>query len=618
MAITTSRKRPNNLKLTVRRLLDYMGKHKIILIIVAFLVLLSALCNLLGTYMLQVVIDDYIDGDKYNDLWKIITLEASIYIVGVLATLGYSQVMASYSQKVIYELRSDLFKHMQTLPLSYFDKRTHGEIMSIYINDIDSLSDAINNAFAMLISNFMQILGLMILIIIINPLLASICIVFYIIMFSYVIYASKKSKLYYLESSKEMAKLNGFVEETFSGQRVVQVFNHEEENIHEFEEHNKKLKHSNFIAIRYSTSMVPMVVALSYINYAIVAIFGGLIALDYISFTSITVGGIASFLVFVRQGALPINQFTQQANLLLNGLAGAERIFSLLDEQSEIDEGEVLLVNTYFDNGVLKETTNKTNTYAWKDENNTLTPLKGDVRFYNVDFSYVKGKTILKDLSLYAKPGQKIAFVGSTGAGKTTITNLINRFYELEGGHIEIDGIDIRQIKKNSLRKSMGIVLQDTHLFTGTIFENIKYGNKDASDEDVIASAKLANAHSFIKRLPNGYDTMIYSDGANLSMGQRQLLSIARAAIAKSPILILDEATSSIDTRTEHLVEQGMDHLMDGKTVFVIAHRLSTVRNANAIMVLEKGKIIERGDHEQLIAKKGVYYNLATGSTELE
>ena len=617
MAISLSRKRPNNLKGTIKKLLNYMGKHKFLLLIVAILVTLSALANLLGTYMLSPIIDNY-TGEKFNELYKPITLEIIIYSIGVLSTFGYTQIMARLAQKVIYELRHDAFSHMETLPLRYFDSRTHGSIMSNYINDIDSLSDAINNAFAMLISNFMQIAGLMVLIIVINWFLALICIVFYIIMFTYIIYASKKSKKYYSKSSYVMSELNGFVEETITGQKVVKVFNHEEADINIFKDKNESLRESNYIAIRYSTSMVPMVVSLSYINYAIVAIVGGLIALGYIPISTLTLGGISSFLVFVRQAALPINQFTQQSNLLLNGLAGAERIFSLLDETSEVDNGDVVLINADYQNDKLVEVHQRSGIFAWKDTSNNLTLLKGDVRFYNVDFSYNEGKPILKDLSLYAKPGQKIAFVGSTGAGKTTITNLINRFYEIDNGTITIDGIDITKIKKDSLRHSLGIVLQDTHLFSGTIEDNIKYGRLDATHEDVVNAAKLANAHSFIKRLPNGYDTYITSDGANLSSGQRQLISIARAAISECPILILDEATSQIDTRTESLVENGMDKLMENRTVFVIAHRLSTVRNSNAIMVLEKGKIIERGDHEDLIKQKGVYYNLATGSLELE
>lgn len=612
-------KKPDNLKLTINRLLSYMGRHKVLLFIVALLVIISATCNLLGIYFLQPIIDKYTTNEYYNDLWKMIILEASIYLLGVSSTFIYVEIMAYFAQKVIYELREDMFNKMEKLPLSYFDTKTHGEIMSNYINDIDSLSDALNNAFAMLISNFIQVVGLLIIIFVINWLLSLVCICFYIFMFSYVYYASKKSKKSFSEASHTLAYVNGFVEETITGLKVVKVFNHEEENNLEFDKLNKKLKEANYEALRYSYSMVPMVVAISYINYAIVAIMGGLIAMNYIPISTLTIGGISSYLVFVRQGAYPINQFTAQANILLNGLAGAERLFKLLDEEVEIDEGSIILVHAKYEGNVLVEANDASNIYAFKDQNNKLTLLQGDVRFYNVDFKYSEnGRIILSDLSLYAKPGQKIAFVGATGAGKTTITNLINRFYEIDCGTITIDGIDIKTIKKDDLRHSLGIVLQDTHLFTGTIKENIMYGNLNATTNDVIEAAKLANADGFIKRLPDGYDTMIYQDGSNLSQGQRQLISIARAAISKSPILILDEATSSIDTRTEALVEKGMDKLMEGKTVFVIAHRLSTVKNSNAIMVLDKGVIIERGDHEDLLKNKGLYYNLATGNLELE
>lgn len=610
-------KRPQNFKMTIKRLLKYMGRHKLILLVVAILVILSALANLLGIYFLQPIIDKYTTDEYFNDLWKMLVLEGAIYLTGVLSTLGYSQIMASFAQKVIYEMRCDMFNKMETLPLSYFDQKTHGEIMSNYINDIDSLSDALNNAFAMLINNFIQIVGLIVIIFIINWLLSIICFVFYIIMFTYIIFASKKSKNAFYESSKVLGEVNGFVEETITGLKVVKVFNHETDNNEIFRQRNEELRKVNYQALRFSFSMVPMVVAISYINYAIVAIIGGLIAMKYIPISTLTIGGISSYLVFVRQGALPINQFTNQANILLNGLAGAERIFRIMDEKSEIDEGNVTLVNAKYENDKLVINDERTGIYAWNN-NGDLTLLKGDVRFHNVDFSYIEGKRILSDLSLYAKPGQKIAFVGSTGAGKTTITNLINRFYEIEGGTITVDGIDIKTIKKNDLRHSLGIVLQDTHLFTGTIKDNIKYGNLNATDEEVIDACKLANAWGFIKRLPDGLDTMIYGDGSNLSQGQRQLLSIARAAISKCPILILDEATSSIDTRTELLVEKGMDRLMENRTVFVIAHRLSTVKNSNAIMVLDKGKIIERGDHDDLIKLKGVYYELATGNLELE
>ena len=604
MAIMQARKRPQNLKATLKRFISYIGRHKFLMLLVMILVILSSGANILGTYMFQPILDNYTTAEEFPNLYKMIILEASIYLIGAFSTLGYTQIMARLAQKVVLEMRKNMFDVMQTLPLSYFDRRTHGEIMSLYVNDIDSVSEAINNSFALLISNLIHIIGLAIAIYILNWFLSLICFLFYILMFIYIVYASKRSKRAFYASSKIMASLNGFAEEMISGQKVVQVFNHEDENIEEFKRRNEQYRQASKEAMRYTFSLIPMIVSIGYVNYAIVAIVGGLIALGYIPIVSISIGSISSFLVLVRQGTMPINQFTNQANVLLNGLAGAERIFKLIDEKPEVDDGDVVLIN------------NNKNEYYWKD--NELVPLKGDVVFKNVNFSYIKGKRILENLSLYAKPGQKIAFVGSTGAGKTTITNLINRFYEIEDGTITIDGIDISRIRKRDLRNALAVVLQDTHLFTGTIMDNIKYGKLDATDEEVYEASKLANAHSFIKRLPDGYNTIIYSDGSNLSSGQRQLLSIARAAVSKRPILILDEATSVIDTRTESLVETGMDSLMEGKTVFVIAHRLSTVKNSNAIMVLENGRIIERGDHEDLIKEKGVYYKLANGSLELE
>lgn len=611
-------KRPTNLKGTAKQFLHYLGNHKILLLIVAILVTISAMANLIGTYMFRYVIRIAEDVNQYPNLWKFILIEVAIYLSGALSTLGYTQIMVYLAQKVIYELRRDMFSKMETLPLAFFDHQTHGQIMSNYTNDIDMLSDAMNNAFAMLISNFIQIVGLFVLLFVINWLLSILCTIFYIIIFVYVVYASKRAKHNFEKQQDAMAKLNGFVEESLSGQKVVMVFNHEEENIAEFQKQNAFLQKVGENALRYSFSMVPFVVSVSYINYAIVAIIGGLLVIHPLLGVTFAAADMAAYLVFVRQATLPINQFTQQANLLLGGMAGAERIFKLINETPEIDNGNVTLVNVKGDDEHMIEVNDKTNQWAWKKTDDTLVPLKGDVRFYNVDFAYYQDKPILSDLSLYAKPGQKIAFVGSTGAGKTTITNLINRFYEINGGSITYDGIDIKDIKKHDLRHSLGIVLQDTHLFTGTIKENIKYGKLDATDDEVIQAAKLANADSFIRKLPNGYNTYISGDGANLSQGQRQLLSIARAMIADTPVLILDEATSSIDTRTEALVEKGMDKLMEGRTVFMIAHRLSTIKNANAIIVLEHGVIIERGTHEELLAKKGIYYQLYTGALELD
>ncbi len=605
MPPVVSVKRPKDLKNTVKRLLRYMGKHKVLVFVVAVLVTISAAANLLGTYMFKPIIDTYTQDPAFERLWEALALEIGIYGIGVLSTLGYTQIMVRLAQKIIYEMRRDIFGQMEKLPLSYFDQRTHGEIMSNFTNDIDTFSEAMNNAFAMLIMNFIQLVGLIILLFVLNWLLSLICVLFYGFLMFYIVFASRRSKKYFGKQQKVMAKLNGFVEETLSGQKVVKVFNHEEANLCRFDEENRALQDAGFHALKYSMSMIPMVVSISYINYAIVAILGGFIALGYIPIVTFSLGGIASYLVFVRQAAMPMNQFTMQSNLLLNGLAGAERLFKIMDETPEIDEGEIELVE-------------QENAWAWKDALGNLVELQGDVRFHHVDFSYIEGKRILTDLSLFAKPGQKIAFVGATGAGKTTITNLINRFYEIEGGKITYDGIDISHIKKSSLRKSLGVVLQDTSLFSGTIRQNISYGKLDATEEEVIAAAKLANAHNFIKKLPNGYDTMVSSDGGNLSQGQIQLISIARAAVANPPVLILDEATSSIDTRTERLVQEGMDKLMQGRTVFVIAHRLSTVRNSNAIMVLDKGKIMERGTHEELLEQKGIYYSLYTGKLELE
>ena len=607
-----SGKKPKNLKHTLRVFLSYLGRHKKMLAVVAVLVTISAGANLLGTYMIRPVVNGLADGDVHTLLCGVM-ITALIFGCGALAAYGYTQTMVKAAQQVVFDIRRDLFEHVQTLPLQFFDSRRHGDIMSLFTNDIDTMADALNNSFAMVIQSFIQIVGTLTLLYILNWRLSLIVTVCYGIMFWYIKFSGKRSKGYYTKQQNSLGELNGYIEELITGQKVVKVFHHEEESFTEFCKKNEELRKAGTGAQGYAATMVPVVVSISYVNYAIVAVLGGLLALH----GKADIGSLASYLVFVRQAALPINQFTQQSNFLLSALAGAERVFDVMSLEPEIDEGKVELVNVKEENGALAVCEETTGRWAWKRPDGTMTELKGDVRFENVDFGYTADRLILKNISLYAKPGQKIAFVGSTGAGKTTITNLINRFYDVQGGAVVYDGIDVKDIEKDALRHSLGIVLQDTHLFTGTVAENIRFGKLDATQEEIERAAKIANADSFIRRLPNGYDTMLTSDGANLSQGQRQLLAIARAAVADPPVLILDEATSSVDTRTEALIEKGMDQLMEGRTVFAIAHRLSTVRNANAIMVLEQGNIVERGDHDALLAQKGKYYQLYHGMFEL-
>ena len=618
--------KPQDLIATLRELLAYMGRHKLLFLAVALLVSVSAIANLLGTYMIRPVVDS-LAGGAYADFVAGIIAAALIYAAGVVAAFAYTQVMVHAAQKVLVDIRRDLFAHLQKLPLSYFDTHNRGDIMSYFTNDVDTVAEAMNNSFAMVIQSAIQIVGTLAMIFILNWQLSLVVVVGYVCMFAYIRYSTNKSRGFYQRQQSVLGELDGYIEEMVTGQKVVKVFNHEEANLAGFRDKNERLRVAGTSAQSYAASMVPAVVSISYVNYAIVAVLGGWMALT----GQTDVGVLASYLVFVRQTALPINQFTQQSNFLLSALAGAERVFAAMRVEPEVDEGKVTLVETGED------------AWAWKvpdgygigvwgalvpvAERNMaadgtvlttgLIPLRGDVRFHAVNFGYTPEHEVLHDINLFAKPGQKIAFVGSTGAGKTTITNLINRFYDVQHGEITYDGINVKNIAKSALRSSLGIVLQDTHLFTGTIADNIRFGELDATDEEVRDAAKIANADSFIRRLPDGYNTMVTSDGANLSQGQRQLLAIARAAVADPPVLILDEATSSIDTRTEMLIGRGMDQLMRGRTTFVIAHRLSTVRDADAIMVLERGRVVERGSHDELIAQHGRYYQLYTGMLEL-
>ena len=612
MARAITGKKPKHFGFTLRTLLSYMGRHKFLFLAVAVLVSISAVANLLGTYMIRPVVNSVGDGDIPGFLRGVV-ITAVIYGIGALAAFGYTQTMVYAAQKVLFDIRRDLFHHIQSLPLRFFDTQRHGDIMSYFTNDVDTVSDALNNSFAMSIQSFIQLVGTIVMLFVLNWKLSLIVVLGYAAMFLYIRYSARRSTAYYTVQQAALGDVDGYIEEMVAGQKVIKVFNHEPENLRIFNEKNETLRKAGTGAQNYAATMVPAVVSISYINYAVVAVLGGIMALSGMT----DIGSLSSYLVFVRQAALPINQFTQQSNFVLAAMAGAERIFEAMSMKPEVDKGEVCLVNVREENGTLIPCTEKTGRWAWEKPDGTLVPLRGDVRFHDVSFGYEKGHTILKHVSLYAKPGQKIAFVGSTGAGKTTITNLINRFYDIDEGSVTYDGIDVREISKDSLRRSLGIVLQDTHLFTGTIADNIRFGKLDATREEIARAARVANADSFIRRLPQGYDTRITSDGASLSQGQRQLLAIARAAVADPPVLILDEATSSIDTRTEALIEKGMDQLMEGRTVFVIAHRLSTVRNANAIMVLEHGQIVERGGHEELLAQKGEYYQLYNGMFEL-
>ena len=606
--------KPKNMGKTIRKLMEYLGRSKWLLLIVAVCLVLYSVCTVGGSYLLKPLVNEAIIPGDYGKLARTLGLMACIYVAGAGFSFAYTRIMVHVSQKTSFALRRDLFAKMQTLPLSYFDTHTHGELMSRYTNDIETITEIMNNGLASLISGSLTFVGVVLMMIITSPILFLVTIFCLGLMFLVVMTVGKRSRYFFAEQQRDIGVVNGYIEEMIEGQKVIKVFNHEAKAREGFAQRNEAYRRSATAAQSFAGSIMPAMGNISHINYALTCCTGALLSI----YMGLDLGSLVMYLQYVRQVSQPVGMISQQINNVLAAIAGAERIFEVMEVTPEVDEGKTTLVNVRKGpDGTLEETENRTSEWAWKRPDGTLVPLAGDVRFYNVVFSYVPGKTILHDISLYAKPGQKIAFVGSTGAGKTTITNLINRFYEIESGQITYDGIDVRDISKDSLRRSLGIVLQDTRLFTGTIADNIRYGKLDATDEEVRAAAKLANADTFIRHLPKGYDTWITDDGGNLSQGERQLLAIARAAVADPPVLILDEATSSIDTRTEKLIEKGMDSLMQGRTVFVIAHRLSTVRNAKAIMVLEQGEIIERGDHNSLIAQGGRYYQLYTGQAEL-
>ena len=634
--------KPANPAKTLSRLLGYVVKNKAVLVLVAVLVIVSSGAGVVGTYLLTPIINEIglvVQNGTFDvtNIIKYLIIIGTIYVCGAVAQYAYQRLMLNISQGTLNLLRKDLFDHLQSLPIKFFDTHTHGELMSRFTNDTDTIREAISQGLVQTISSLVTVIGIFSMMLYISPALTGLIIVMLFVMLSIIKFIGGKSANFFRKQQQNIGAVNGYIEEFIEGQRVVKVFCRENKSKENFAVINENFRKSATNAHTCASIIMPIMGNISYFNFAATATFGAFIIIKFGATElsgipafllggfegALTLGSLAAFLQYTRQFSNPISQVSQQLNNILAALAGAERIFAIIDAQPEEDDGYVTLVNARVDNdGNITECEERTGVWAWRhphsaDGSVTYTLLKGDVRFHDVTFSYDGKKTVLKNVSLYAKPGQKIAFVGSTGAGKTTITNLINRFYDISDGKITYDGINIKKIKKDDLRRSLAMVLQDTHLFTGTVEDNIRYGKLDATHEEVVEAAKLSNAHSFIKRLPDGYNTMLTGDGGNLSQGQRQLLAIARAAVANPPVLILDEATSSIDTRTEKLIEKGMDKLMENKTVFVIAHRLSTVRNSNAIMVLEDGQIIEKGDHDTLIEEKGKYYKLYTGQFEL-